>query len=240
MSQRQKPTLLSEHAVPPGEIEARSFAIIDRLIPVSDFAADELEIVKRIGHPTGDPEIVRHIRFHPRAIDAGAGALRCGATVFADVKMVAMGINRQLAAKLGSQVVCLIEPADLADEARARSITRAAAGVLRVRSELAGAIVAIGNAPTALLALLDLLDDGYPAPALIVGVPVGFVAAAEAKAELVRRDLPWVTLEGTRGGSTIAAAIVNALLKIADNPDLTIADNPDPKSRHKRLQDAPL
>ncbi|MDO8691161.1 MAG: precorrin-8X methylmutase, partial [Dehalococcoidia bacterium] len=164
---------------------------------------------------TGDPSIVDHLRIHPRAIDSGLAAIRGGSRIYTDVKMAAAGVNRQLASRFGCEVVCLIDHPDVAEEARRQFITRAAAGVGHFSGQLEGAIVAIGNAPTALFALLDLVDRGCPPPALVIGVPVGFVGAAEAKKELVDRDLSSITVEGTRGGSTIAVAVVNALLKIA-------------------------
>ncbi|MBI4318266.1 MAG: precorrin-8X methylmutase [Chloroflexi bacterium] len=215
MIARSKRSLLGRHWVPPERIEPLSFEIIGGLLPPTDLSEDEMEVVKRVVHTTGDPEIVRHLRFHPEAIAAGVGAIRQGKSLFVDVKMVAAGINRLLADRHGCQVECLIESPEAAEEARDLSITRAAAGVLRNRWRFEGALVAIGNAPTALLALLDLVDDGHPAPALVVGVPVGFVGAAEAKAALAQRDLPFIATEGTRGGSTMAAGIVNALLKLA-------------------------
>ncbi|MDP2661575.1 MAG: precorrin-8X methylmutase [Dehalococcoidia bacterium] len=211
----QEGTLLSRYRVPPDEIEARSFEIIGGLIPTSRYSSDELEIVKRVVHTTGDPSIVDHLRIHPRAIASGLAAIKSGSVLFTDVKMAAAGVNRQLASRFGCEVACLIDDPAVAEEAMRQSVTRAAAGVSHFSGQLEGAIVAIGNAPTALLALLDLVDSGCPPPALVIGVPVGFVGAAEAKKELVDRDLSSITVEGTRGGSTIAVAIVNALLKIA-------------------------
>lgn len=215
MSEGQGGTLLQRYWVPPGEIEARSFNIIDGLIPVDRYAADELQIVKRVVHTTGDPDIVNSLSIHPDAISAGLAALRAGVPIFTDVKMAAAGINRQLASGLGCAVGCLIDAPEVAERATALGVTRAAAGVGHFASQLCGCVMAIGNAPTALFALLDHVDSGLPAPALIIGVPVGFVGAAEAKVELTKRDVPFVTVNGARGGSTIAVAIVNALLIIA-------------------------
>jgi len=215
----QEGTLLKRYRVPPEEIEARSFEIIDGLISASLYSCDELQIVKRVVHTTGDPSIVDHLRIHPSAIASGLAAIRGGCRLFADVKMAAAGVNRRLASRFGCEVVCFIDYPEVAEEATRQSITRAAASIGHFSNQLGGAVVAIGNAPTALLALLDLVDGGCPPPALVIGVPVGFVGASESKKELVDRDLPSITVEGTRGGSTIAVAVVNALLKIAASED---------------------
>jgi len=212
--------LLGRYWVPPGEIEARSFEIIDGLIPTSGYSADELQIVKRVVHTTGDPGIIEHLRIHPRAISAALAAVRSGSMLYTDVKMAAAGVNRRLASRFGCGVTCLIEGPEVAEEAQRMSVTRAAAGVRLVSGQLGGTVIAIGNAPTALFALLDLVDSGVARPALTIGVPVGFVGASESKAELARRDLPYITIEGTRGGSTTAVAILNALLIIASRSSL--------------------
>ncbi len=212
--------MLGRYWVPPGEIEARSFEIIDGLIPTSGYSADELQIVKRVVHTTGDPGIIEHLRIHPRAISAALAAVRSGSMLYTDVKMAAAGVNRRLASRFGCGVTCLIEGPEVAEEAQRMSVTRAAAGVRLVSGQLGGTVIAIGNAPTALFALLDLVDSGVARPALTIGVPVGFVGASESKAELARRDLPYITIEGTRGGSTTAVAILNALLIIASRSSL--------------------
>lgn len=207
--------MLGRYWVPPGEIEARSFEIIDGLISTSGYSSDELQIVKRVVHTTGDPGIIEHLRIHPRAISSALAAVRSGSMLYTDVKMAAAGVNRRLASRFGCGVTCLIEGPEVAGEAQRMSVTRAAAGVGLVSGQLGGTVIAIGNAPTALFALLDLVDSGVARPALTIGVPVGFVGASESKTELARRDLPYITIEGTRGGSTIAVAILNALLIIA-------------------------
>ena len=201
----------------PDQIETRSFEIIAGLLPDLDQSAPEWPIVQRIVHTTGDPSIAGLLRIHPKAVESGVRALRAGRTIITDVKMLAAGINRRLADRLGCEVVCAIDDPAAVELARVRGITRGAAAMIHLRSRIPGAVVAIGNAPTALFALLDSLDDGLAAPALIVGTPVGFVGAAESKAELVQvtPPAPYVTVEGTRGGSTIAVATVNALLKLA-------------------------
>lgn len=209
---------MNEHSkLRPDQIEARSFEIIAGLLPDLDQSAPEWPIVQRIVHTTGDPSIAGLLRIHPKAVESGVRALREGRTIVTDVKMLAAGINRKLADRLGCAVVCAIDDPAAVELAQERGITRGAAAMIHLRSRMSGAVVAIGNAPTALFALLDSLDDRLAAPALIVGTPVGFVGAAESKAELVQMapPVPYVTVEGTRGGSTIAVATVNALLRLA-------------------------
>lgn len=200
----------------PEAIETESFEIIRKLLP--DLSANEREmpILLRIVHTTGDPAIVQHVKIHPAAVESGLKAIRAGADILVDVKMVAAGINKALAQKFGCSVKCAIDDPGVVEVARTNRCTRAAAAMRFMSDSFGGSIVAIGNAPTALLALLDIIDSGGGRPALIVGTPVGFVGAAESKMELVKRDIPYITVEGTRGGSTISAAIINALLKLED------------------------
>ena len=201
----------------PERIEALSFEIIAGLLPDLDQAAPEWPVVQRIVHTTGDPSIAGLLRIHPKAVESGVRALRAGHTIITDVKMLAAGINRKLADRLGCEVVCAIDDPSAVELAQERGITRGAAAMIHLRSRIPDAVVAIGNAPTALFALLDSLEDRLAPPALIVGTPVGFVGAAESKAELVQLTppVPYITVEGTRGGSTIAVATVNALLRLA-------------------------
>jgi precorrin-8X/cobalt-precorrin-8 methylmutase len=202
----------------PEGIEARSFAIINELLPGFDHSQPEWPLIQRIVHTTGDPAIADGIKVHPQAVEAGIRALRAGQPILTDVKMVAAGISRVLAAKLGCEIVCAIDEPAVQAMARERGITRSEAAMRHLSSRMPGAVVAIGNAPTALFALLDYLDAQQPPPALIIGTPVGFVGATEAKAELYSRtpaSVPYITLLGTRGGSATAAAAVNALLRLA-------------------------
>ena len=206
------------HALGPDDIQARSFEIIAELLPDYDQAAPEWPIVRRIVHATGDPSIARLLRIHSRAVESGLTALTAGCPIITDVRMVSSGINRSLAGRLGCEVLCAVDDPTVAEIATKQKITRSAAAIINLSSRIPGAIVAIGNAPTALFALLRLLEGGSGAPALVVGTPVGFVGAAESKADLVRAaspTLPFITVEGTRGGSSIADAAVNALLQLA-------------------------
>ncbi|MCL4466291.1 MAG: precorrin-8X methylmutase [Chloroflexi bacterium] len=205
-------------ALRPAGIETRSFAIIAGLLSSFDQSRPEWPLIRRIAHSTGDPAIADHVRVHAQAVAAGIQALRAGRPILTDVKMVAAGINLRLTATLGCEVVCAIDDPAVAELARRHGTTRSAASINHLAYRLPAAIVAIGNAPTALFALLDYLDAGNAPPALVVGTPVGFVGAAEAKAALVGKayaQVPYITVEGTRGGSAIAAAAVNALLRLA-------------------------
>ena len=175
--------------------------------------ADDLyEVALRLVHACGDPVVVASLRASPGAGEAGRAALRAGATVFTDTTMVAQGVIRaRLPAE--NRVECTLDADGVAEAARRRGTTRSAAALDQWGEALAGAVVAIGNAPTALFRLLELLDDGAPRPALIVAMPVGFVGAAESKQALIEGDfaVPYIALAGRRGGSALAAATVNAL-----------------------------
>lgn len=212
-----KQTLVERYGMPPAEIEVKSFQIIDQLVPghLLPFDAGGQAVAKRMIHAAGDPDIAAHIRIPDGSAAAGVAALRRGCPVFTDVRMISVGINGTMAAQLGNEIVCMMDDPRVPARAKAEQTTRAIAAVRLYADRLDGAIVAIGNAPTALLALLDLVDAGACRPALIVGTPVGFVNAAESKDELILRDVPYVTLLGYRGGSAVAVAALNALLKIA-------------------------
>lgn len=199
----------------PEQIESLSMQIIESLLPRLECSHEERCVVKRIVHAAGDPEIARLVRFHSRAVSRGIDAIRRGTPISTDVKMVAIGINHQLAEKFGCSIGCPLDEPGVIRQAQEENVTRAAAAMRYLGKDLDGAIVAIGNAPTALFALVDLIDGGDVLPAVIVGTPVGFVGAKESKMELMKRDVPYITVAGTRGGSALAVATVNALLSLA-------------------------
>ncbi|MDV2989747.1 MAG: precorrin-8X methylmutase [Dehalogenimonas sp.] len=199
----------------PEEIEALSMEIIEANLPELSFNRSEREVVKRLIHASGEIPLASKIQMTANAVDSGISAFRAGKGVFTDVRMVGVGINRANAEKLGVQVICALDEKDLADEASATNQTRSAVAIKRLADRIDGAIVAIGNAPTALYALLELVDAGQIRPALVIGMPVGFVQAKESKEALVKRNVPYITVRGTRGGSNLAAAAVNALMKLA-------------------------
>ena len=192
-------------------IYRQSFATIRAETDLARFTPAEARVAVRIVHACGMPEITAAIRFHPDFAGAARAALLVGAPILCDANMVAQGITRpRLPA--GNPVICtLADPATPALAARIGN-TRSAAALELWGDRLAGALVVIGNAPTALFHLLDLLDAGAPRPAAIIGLPVGFVGAAESKAALMAASpVPWLIVEGRRGGSAMAVAAVNAL-----------------------------
>lgn len=193
-------------------IEAESFRILSEELGETGFSALELPIVKRAIHTTADFEYKDILRFSPGAVEAGLDAIRSGKPVITDVKMVDAGITRDRLRPFGMEVYSFSSDVDVIREAKERNITRTAASMQKALGYLEGSIVAIGNAPTALFELIRLVKEGAPRPALVVGVPVGFVGAIEAKEELMRSGLDYIATKGRKGGSTVAAAIVNAIV----------------------------
>lgn len=195
----------------PAAIYAQSFATVRAEAQLERFPNDLAEVVVRLIHACGMPEIAGDIGFTADAVAAGRAALKSGAPILVDANMVGAGIiRRHLSA---NAIICTLDDAGVAEDAKARATTRSAAAVDRWLPHLAGSVVAIGNAPTALFRLLELLQDGAPKPAVILGFPVGFVGAAESKDALAAdpSGVPFVTLKGRVGGSAIASAAVNAL-----------------------------
>jgi precorrin-8X/cobalt-precorrin-8 methylmutase len=200
----------------PDAIEAESFRIIEAEMGPHDFSVLEWPIVQRAIHATADFELGRSLLFHPRAVEAGIAALRKGAPVVADVQMVQAGISASLLAEFGGRLLCYMGEPEVAERARAEGTTRAIQCMRKAAREAPGAVYAIGNAPTALLELVRLVEDGEAGPALIIGVPVGFVSAAESKERLREQGLvPYITNRGRKGGTPVAVAITNALLRLA-------------------------
>lgn len=195
-------------------IYERSFAIIRAEADLSRFSAEEADIAVRMIHACGVVEAARNIVFGRNLVAAARGALASGAPVLCDAEMVAHGITRaRLPAK--NDVVCTLNNSRVAALAKEQETTRSAAAIELWRDRLAGAVVAIGNAPTALFRLLELMDSGAAKPAAVLGLPVGFVGAAELKEALAAnsRGVPFLTVRGRMGGSAMAAAAVNALAR---------------------------
>ena len=206
-------TLVEKYALLPDEIDEKSLKMVEASLPASlDLTVDERFVVCRIVRAEGDPQIAESIRISPGAVDHGLSALRKGAPVLTDVRMVEVGISKALLAGRGIATHCRIDTPEAAHRAQRANTTRSVAAIRELAPLLDGAVVAIGNAPTALLALLDLLGEGASRPAVVLGMPVGFVACAESKEELERNGIPFITIRGRRGGSSAAAAAVNALL----------------------------
>jgi precorrin-8X/cobalt-precorrin-8 methylmutase len=193
-------------------IYRESFSIIRREADLSAFQTDLARVVVRMIHACGMTDLPRDVQASSDVVSAGVNALLAGAPLFCDATMVANGITRSRLPR-NNEVICTLSDARTAELAAKLHTTRSAAAVELWRDRLAGSIVVIGNAPTALFHLLDMLEDGAARPALIIGIPVGFVGAAESKAALAanRFGIPFLTVRGRRGGSAIAAAAVNAL-----------------------------
>ncbi len=194
------------------EIYVRSFATIRRETDLSKIPSTAEKLAVRMVHATGQTDLVADLAVHADLVPAARAALQAGAPIFTDATMVASGVTR---ARLpaANDVICMLRDPRVADLAKRWNTTRSAAAVSLWGERLSGAVVAIGNAPTALFHLLEMISDGGPRPAAIVGIPVGFIGAIESKEALLQHEagIPYVVVRGRRGGSALAAAAVNAL-----------------------------
>lgn len=208
-------SLVEKYALLPDEIDRESLKMVQASLPSGlQMEPKEHYVLCRIVRAEGDPGISPDVRFSGGAVQAGLNALRANAPVVTDVRMVEMGISKALLKGAGVDTTCAIDTAETAARARREGTTRSVAAIRELAPHIDGSICAIGNAPTALLALLDMIDQREVSPALVIGMPVGFVACAESKDELIKRDVPYITILGRRGGSSAAAATVNALLDL--------------------------
>jgi precorrin-8X/cobalt-precorrin-8 methylmutase len=198
----------------PGEIYRRSFEGIEAEAGLGTLPQAMRPVALRLVHACGMPDLVADLAFSEGAAEAGIAAFAAGAPILCDVEMVRSGIIRDRL-PAGNAVICTLNEPGVAERAAATGQTRSAAAVEFWGERLGGAVIAIGNAPTALFRLLEILDEGAPKPALVIGMPVGFVGAAESKAELAGnpRGCPFIAISGRRGGSAMAAAAVNALAR---------------------------
>lgn len=202
----------------PMAIENRSMELIAPHLERLNLDERATKVYSRLIHASGDVGYAPITRVHPEAIDRAIEALKSGAHIYTDVEMVRTGINKKKLASFGGEVHCLVADADVAVRAKELGITRSMVAMRQFGKALDGSIVAIGNAPTALFEVLRMVREEGIRPACIVGIPVGFVGAAESKAELAENGIvPYITVEGTKGGSPIAAAAVNALMYLIDN-----------------------
>lgn len=198
-------------------IEDESFSIIDREAGPHGFPPAEWEVVRRVIHATADFEFTKLMAFHPEAVSLGIATLMRGCNIIVDVKMITAGLNEERLNAYGCKVHSFISDEDVIAEAKARNSTRAIvamqkAGDLKL---LDGSIIAIGNAPTALIETARMVREDDVKPALIIGVPVGFVSAAESKEVILPLDVPYIVSRGRKGGSAIAVAIIHALLLLS-------------------------
>ena len=199
----------------PADIERRSMEIIESEIgDMSAFSGHERLIVKRCIHTTADFDYKQNLRFSPDAAELGIAALKAGAVIVTDTQMAFSGISKPACKKLGCEVCCFMSDADVAEEAKKRGVTRAVVSVDKAAKQFKDRqlIYAVGNAPTALVRLYELIKENRISPALIVGVPVGFVNVVEAKELIMTAGVPYIVAAGRKGGSNVAAAILNAML----------------------------
>lgn len=198
--------------VKPMDIEKRSFEIITEILGERVLAAENELVIKRVIHTTADFDYADNLAFSEGAVARGIEALRNGCHIVTDTSMAMSGINKTTLGKLGGQVHCYIADPDVAAEAKERGITRSAVSMERAARLEQPCIFAIGNAPTALIALNELMTAGKVKPALIIGVPVGFVNVVESKELIMESGAPCIVARGRKGGSNVAAAICNAML----------------------------
>lgn len=201
------------------QIEHDSFAVVDSEAGSHDYRAEQWPVVRRMIHATADFEFNGLTHFHPNAIQAGVAALLSGKPIVADVEMICVGVSKPRLAHFGVSAHQFISDLDVIADSRAADSTRAVYAMKKAQGLglLNGGIVAVGNAPTALLEVLRMIREEGVKPALIVGMPVGFVSAAESKAELAALEtVPWILTEGRKGGSTLVVAALHALLALAE------------------------
>jgi len=195
----------------PKEIEAKSMRMIDREIGKLDCSDSELKTIKRVIHASAEPKLAAKVKFSPNAIEIMSNLIREGADIITDVTMLKAGINEQKLAEYGGEVKCFISDQDVREKAEKTSLTRSIMAMRKAIDLPGKKIFAIGNAPTALFELINLSQKAKEID-FIVGTPVGFVGAAESKAELMQTGIPHISLKGRKGGSAIAASIVNSVL----------------------------
>lgn len=196
------------------DIEKKSFEIIDSEIGSHSYNESQWAIVRRVIHATADFDFAGKgkILFHEKAIESVFDAIRKKCTIVTDVDMVLAAINKKSLADLVLRTACYISDSKVAEEARRSGRTRSEAAMRRAAGDMDGGIVAIGNAPTALYEVISMIREGAAKPALVVGIPVGFVSAPESKEELAKTDVPFITNIGRKGGSPAASSIINAIL----------------------------
>jgi len=199
------------------DIEKKSFEIIDSEVGKHNYNEQQWAIVRRVIHATADFDFAGkgRILFHDAAIESAFDAVRKKCTIVTDVDMVLAAINKKSLADLGLRTACYISDAGIADESRRTGRTRSELAMRRAAREMDGGIIVIGNAPTALYEVISMIREGVTKPALVVGIPVGFVSAPESKEELAKTSVPFITNIGRKGGSPAASSIINAVLLLS-------------------------
>lgn len=203
--------------VKPREIETRSFEIITEELGNTPLVPGTELIVKRCIHTSADFDYAKNLCFSPDAVDKAIAAIKAGACIVTDTQMAKAGINKRALSRYGGEVYCFMSDEDVAKIAAEQGTTRATASMDKAASLDRKLIFAIGNAPTALVRLYELIKDGKLNPKLIIGVPVGFVNVVQSKELIMETDVPYIVARGRKGGSNIAACICNALLYMIDN-----------------------
>lgn len=198
--------------IKPMDIEKRSFEIISELLGDTKLNPENELVIKRVIHTTADFEYVRNLVFSDNAVQKGIEALKNGCDIVTDTQMAKSGINKTILGRLGGHVHCFMSDPDVAAEAKERGITRAIVSMERAAQLPKPCIFAIGNAPTALISIHEQMEKGLLNPALVIGVPVGFVNVVESKELIIASDVPHIVARGRKGGSNVAAAICNAML----------------------------
>lgn len=196
----------------PGKIEQESFSIIDSLVDMNKFPKEERPVIRRVVHATGDPAVAETMVFSQGVLPIAWDAVYSGADIITDVEMVRMGISKKRLARTHNSLHCAIRDEQVAKNAHTNGTTRAREAFVYLKDKINGGIVVVGNAPTALFTLLDMVSELKVAPRLVIGLPVGFVGAAESKQALSESSIPHITNHGTRGGSSMAVATINALI----------------------------
>ncbi|MFZ5989659.1 MAG: precorrin-8X methylmutase [Bacillota bacterium] len=198
--------------VSPQDIEKRSFEIISEIMGPRTFPPLHEPIIKRVIHTTADFDYTDSLKFDENAVEKGMEAIRSGFNIVTDTKMAEAGINKRALANFGGRVICLMDDEKIAEKAKDRGVTRASICMEEASASKDNKIFVIGNAPTALIRLYELIKEGLVSPSLVIGVPVGFVNVVESKALIKKAGIPYIVSEGRKGGSNVAAAIVNAIL----------------------------
>ncbi len=203
-------------------IEDKSMEIIENEIGSHPYSKDEWPVVRRVIHSTADFDFARQnmIVFHKNAISSGINALKNGCNIIVDVNGVIGGLNKENLKEFGNKAICNISEQKIVEEAKKLNKTRAQTSMRIVATEMNDGVVAIGNAPTALVEVIQMIRENVTRPALVIGIPVGFVCAVESKEELQTIDTPYITNKGRKGGSPCASAIVNALFKLLKEKSL--------------------
>jgi len=196
----------------PNAIESKSFEIITAELGHLHLDESTAAIVKRVVHTTADFDYARITEIHPNAVASAKAALLKGCRIYSDTRMIQAGVSRPALAKLGCELYTYIDDEEVARQSKEQGITRSILGINKAAEDINTAIYVIGNAPTALVRLYELIESKAIAPALIIGVPVGFVGAAESKELIKQTSIPYIVTNGRKGGSTVAVSILNAIL----------------------------